>query len=75
MKDRRHRTPIAFTRDSFPVAAFSARPDDDVLLELAFASACRYIVTHNVNDFRGSEQLGVLATSPRDFLNEMRTKV
>jgi putative PIN family toxin of toxin-antitoxin system len=54
---------------------FLPDPDDDMLLELAFAAGCRYIVTHNVNDFRGSEQLGVAAISPRDFLNEIRTKV
>jgi len=43
--------------------------DDDFVLELAFAANCRYIVTHNLKDFRGSEQLGVIALSPRDFLN------
>jgi len=42
---------------------------------LRFLASQSYIVTHNVNDFRGSEQLGVAATSPRDFLNEIRTKV
>ncbi|MSR64739.1 MAG: putative toxin-antitoxin system toxin component, PIN family [Verrucomicrobiae bacterium] len=26
--------------------------DDDMVLELAFAAGCRYIVTHNVKDFR-----------------------
>ena len=43
--------------------------DDDMVLELAFAAGCRYIVTHNVKDFHGSEQLGVTAVTPRDFLN------
>jgi len=43
-------------------------PDDDMVLELAFASDCRYIVTHNVKDFHGSEQLRVTAVSPREFL-------
>ena len=42
--------------------------DDDMVLELAFAAGCRHIVTHNIKDFRGSEQLGVSAVSPRDFL-------
>lgn len=42
--------------------------DDDMVLELAFAANCRYIVTHNVRDFRGCEQLGVKAITPRDFL-------
>jgi predicted nucleic acid-binding protein len=35
--------------------------DDDLVLELAFAANCRYIVTHNVKDFNGSEQLGITA--------------
>ena len=42
--------------------------DDDMVLELAFGASCDYIVTHNVKDFRGSEQLGVKAITPRDFL-------
>src|SRR5438046_1746158 len=42
--------------------------DDDMVLELALAAACRHIITHNVSDFGGSEQLGVTAISPRDFL-------
>ena len=46
--------------------------DDDMLLELAFASGCRYIVTHNIRDFKGSEQLGISAITPGDFLYEIR---
>jgi putative PIN family toxin of toxin-antitoxin system len=42
--------------------------DDDMVLELAFAAGCRHIITHNVKDFRGSEQVGVTALSPREFL-------
>lgn len=48
--------------------------DDDMVLELAFAAGCRHIVTHNVKDFHGSEQLGVTALTPRDFLNVARKK-
>lgn len=48
---------------------FLTDPDDDMVLELAFAASCVYIITHNVNDYRGSEQLGVTAITPRDFLN------
>jgi putative PIN family toxin of toxin-antitoxin system len=47
---------------------FLADADDDMVLELAFAAGCGHIITHNVADFRGSEQLGVAAISPRDFL-------
>ena len=42
--------------------------DDDMILELAFAAGCRYIVTHNTKDFRGSERLGIEAITPRAFL-------
>ena len=48
--------------------------DDDMLLELAFAAGCRHIVTHHVKDFHGSEQLGVRAIAPREFLNLIRAK-
>jgi hypothetical protein len=53
---------------------FLPDPDDDMLLELAFAAGCRHIITHNVRDFHGSEQLGVSALSPRDFLKLIRTR-
>ena len=48
--------------------------NDDMVLELAFAADCRYIITHNVKDFHGSEQLGVVAISPREFLNVIGKK-
>ncbi len=48
--------------------------DDDMLLELAFAAGCRYIVTHNVKDFHGSEELGVNAITPGDFLKLIRSQ-
>jgi len=48
--------------------------DDDMILELAFAAGCRYIVTHNVKDFQGSEELGVTAISPREFLRLIRSQ-
>ena len=48
--------------------------DDDMVLELVFAAGCRYIVTHNVRDFDGSERLGVSSIAPRDFLNLIRTQ-
>lgn len=43
--------------------------DDDMVLELALAARCQYIITHNATDFRRAEQLGVLPIPPRDFLN------
>lgn len=46
--------------------------DDDLVLELAFAAGCRYLVTHNVKDFHGSDQLGVTSLTPGDFLELIR---
>jgi hypothetical protein len=42
--------------------------DDDMVLELALAAGCSHIITHNVKDFHGSEQVGVIAVSPGEFL-------
>ena len=53
---------------------FLSDADDDMVLELAFAANCRYLVTHNVKDFHGAEQLGVTAITPRDFLNLIRKR-
>lgn len=48
--------------------------DDDMVLELAFAAGCCHIITHNVKDFHGSEQLSITALSPGEFLNRIRRK-
>ena len=48
--------------------------DTSVLVAAAFAAQFRYIVMHNVSDFRGSEQLGIAAVAPGDFLNRIRSK-
>lgn len=42
-------------------------PDDDMVLECAVASGSRYIVTHNVADFRGVDSLGIQAVTPAAF--------
>ncbi len=47
---------------------FLRDPDDDMVLECAVASGSRYIVTHNVKDFRRTDGLGVKAVTPADFL-------
>jgi putative PIN family toxin of toxin-antitoxin system len=52
---------------------FLADADDDMVLELALAARCQYIITHNVSDFVGAEQLGVAALSPGNFLNLIGT--
>ncbi len=53
---------------------FLKDPDDDMVLECAVAAGCQYIVTHNVKDFRRSEQLGVQAITPGDFLQLVKEK-
>ncbi|WP_404425921.1 putative toxin-antitoxin system toxin component, PIN family [Nibricoccus sp. IMCC34717] len=50
---------------------FLKDPNDDALLELAFAASARFIVTHNVSDFKGSEKLKIRIITPRDFLKEI----
>ncbi len=51
---------------------FLRDPDDDMVLECAVAGGCRYIVTHNVKDFRHTEQLGVQAVTPKVFLQLLK---
>lgn len=43
--------------------------DDELILELAVSARCDYIVTHNTDDFKGVEQFGVKAISPKEFLS------
>ncbi len=43
-------------------------PSDDMVLELAVTASCNYIVTYNINDFKGIESFGVQAITPKDFL-------
>jgi len=42
-------------------------PSDDMVLELAVAAQCDYIITFNKKDFVGSEQFGIFAVTPREF--------
>ena len=43
-------------------------PGDEFVLELAVASGCRYIVTHNTKDFSGAERFRVSIVTPGEFL-------
>ena len=44
---------------------------DDMVLELAVASAAQRIVTFNERDFVGSEAFGIRTVTPRAFLEEI----
>lgn len=57
----------------YPWRPFLRDPNDDMVLECAVASGSRFIVTHNVNDFRRSHELGVQAVTPRDFLQHVES--
>lgn len=46
-------------------------PGDDMVLEAAVAASGATVVTHNVGDFIGAEQLGVPVCRPRDFLHQI----
>ena len=68
-----HLTSHAHLQDIFFLwRPFLPDPDDDMILELALASGCRCIVTHNIDDFRGSDQLGIQAMTPCEFLATVR---
>lgn len=48
---------------------FLPDPDDDFVLELAVAASASFVITHNVNDFRGSDSMGVRAITPAEMLD------
>ena len=43
-------------------------PNDDMVLELAVAAGCNFIITHNKKDFKNIEEFGLKAISPAEFL-------
>lgn len=48
---------------------FLPDPDDDLVLELAVAASAKFVITHDISDFRGSESMGVRAITPATTLN------
>ena len=46
-------------------------PGDDFVLELAVESACDYIVTHNVKDFKSAMKFNLQAITPQEFLRKI----
>jgi predicted nucleic acid-binding protein len=45
--------------------------DDDLVLELALAANARFVITHNVADFRKAELLGIHAITPAETLRKL----
>ena len=41
---------------------------DDMVLELAVTANCNYIITYNVNDFKGIDDFGIEVMTPKEFL-------
>jgi predicted nucleic acid-binding protein len=42
--------------------------EDDMVLELAVAANCPFIVTFNTRNFGGAEQFGIRIVTPKEFL-------
>lgn len=47
-------------------------PKDDMVLELALAAGCNYIVTHNLRDFRIHTRGKLKAVTPGEFLTLLK---
>ncbi len=47
---------------------FLKDPKDDMVLELAVAASCDFIVTFNKRDFQGVDQFGIRVVTPKEFL-------
>ena len=47
-------------------------PNDDLIVELAVAASCEAVITHNIRDFSGAEQLGIRVLTPGTFLQHLR---
>ena len=39
-----------------------------MVLEAAVSGRCEYIVTFNIQDFKGIDEFGIVAMTPGDFL-------
>ena len=46
-------------------------PKDDMVLELAVAGGCDFIVTYNQRDFIGAEKFGIGVLTPKEFLHRI----
>lgn len=60
---------VADKRDIFFLwRPFLKDPKDDMVLELAVEAGCEFIITYNLDDFKGVEQFDVEAITPKQFL-------
>lgn len=50
---------------------FLRDPQDDMVLELAAAANCDFIVTYNKDDFRGAERFGLEIVTAIEFLEKI----
>ncbi len=50
---------------------FLQDPEDDMVLELAVAAKCDFIVTYNKKDFRGVERFGLRVVTAKEFLEKI----
>lgn len=46
-------------------------PKDDMILELAVAAGCDFIVTYNKQDFQGAGRFGLQVVTPKEFLERI----
>lgn len=46
-------------------------PKDDFVLELAVESGSEFIITFNIRDFTPSKRFGIVAITPREFLQKL----
>ena len=47
---------------------------DDMVLEAAVNGSCAFVVTHNVRDFIGSQNLNVSVATPGEFMGQLLRK-
>lgn len=45
--------------------------DDDMVLEVAVAASCNYIVTYNRTDFHDADRFGVRVVTAKEFVEEI----
>ena len=50
---------------------FLKDPKDDMVLELAVAASCDFIVTYNKRDFQVAERFGLRVMTSKEFLEEI----